>query len=73
VVATLTTTSRQPFPTDTNLDPAINERSEYTKPALNDHLLDENTYCRLSPDEATARIKKYKQLIRGFIQKYEKR
>jgi hypothetical protein len=61
------------FPTDKNLGPAIIERSEYIKRALNDHLLDENTYCRLSPDEATTRIETIKQLIRDFIKKYERK
>ena len=56
------------FKTDKNLGPAILERSNYIKMALQDHLHDTCTYQQLSTQQAVGRLCAVSHLIKNFIQ-----
>ena len=56
------------FKTDKNLGPAILERPNYIKVALQEHLQDTYTYRQLSFQQATGRLRAVNNLIKNFIQ-----
>ena len=58
------------FPSDKNLGPVIVERSIYIQRALQDHLLNKNTYKRLSPHEAHNAITTTIRSINWFLFQY---
>jgi hypothetical protein len=54
-----------------NLGHSVIEKDEYTKMALNDHLLDPNTYHRLSPLEARMAHGQIRTIIKDWIKAYK--
>ena len=54
------------FKTDKNLGPAVVERSVYIRRALDDHLLDTNTYRYLSEQQAVRRTSTVRKIIENF-------
>jgi hypothetical protein len=56
--------------TDKNLGPAIIERDEYIRRALQDHLLDQSTYRQLSETAANHRIKAITVSIGNFLGRF---
>ena len=55
------------FPSDKNLGPCIVERTTYINRVLHDHLLDPNTYQRLTEPEAADHIESIKYQVRTFL------
>jgi hypothetical protein len=56
------------LPTDKNLGPAILERATYIRRSLHNHLSDPNTYCRVSPMEASTLARKAESDMLQLIQ-----
>ena len=54
-------------PSDKNLGPCVLERNLYISRALDDHLLNKNTYRQLSRDSALRQMKVIKRLLKRFI------
>jgi len=61
------------FPSDKNLGPVILERTSYIKRVLDDHLLNGDTYCQLTPEAATAGVDRSKQLVQAFLSTYKRK
>jgi hypothetical protein len=58
---------------DKNLGPCIIERAQYIQRALQDHLLDTNTYQKLSSTQATRKIDAVKNQLGQFIEYYTRK
>jgi hypothetical protein len=58
---------------DKNMGPCIIERAQYMKRALQDHLLDANTYQSLTPTQATGKMEALKTRLLQFIEYYERK
>lgn len=56
--------------TDKNLGPAIIERDVYIRRALDEHLLDANTYRQLTEKIASSRVKAIRNIVNNFIATY---
>jgi hypothetical protein len=56
---------------DKNLGPCVIERDQYIKRALNDHLLDTDTYKQLTSSQASHRIENLKQKLTNLIEYYK--
>ena len=56
---------------DKNLGPALIERDEYIKLAIKDHLSDESTYQRLSPEETTRHITLNRTRLNNWLKDHE--
>jgi hypothetical protein len=59
------------FPADKNLGPCIIERENYIKRALNDHLLDTNTYQQYNKRDALELMERLSTSLESFISKYK--
>jgi len=57
--------------TDKNLGPAVIERAKYINAALNDHLLHENTYRKLSRQNAEQEMTKTSHALSSWLRKYK--
>jgi hypothetical protein len=57
---------------DKNLGPAVVERTDYIKAALNDHLYDRSTYQQVSPAHAQFDIGKIRAKVEKFISDFKK-
>lgn len=53
------------------MDPCIKERENYIKRALNDHLLDKNTYSRYTRQDALVLMERISTSLESFISKYK--
>ncbi len=58
--------------TDKNLGPALLERKRYLRMAYVDHLLDHNTYVKLTKDRANQYITETHTLFERWLRKYAK-
>lgn len=58
------------FPSDKNLGPAILERDEYIRRAMQDHLLDRSTYQQLTESEAKTKLHQTKLQVLKFLKRY---
>jgi hypothetical protein len=58
--------------TDKNLGPAVMERNVYTRRVFNDHLLKNDTYQRIEPEEAAQILTTLKMKVGQFTQSFSK-
>jgi hypothetical protein len=66
-----TTKSHIVFNADKNLGPCVIERDQYIRRALQDHLLDDNTYKQLTMAQAIQKIEDLKNKLNNFIDYYK--